>query len=157
MKKITLALAMTLSTSLLTGCCSLVDGKTQTVSIDTNAPAKYIVKNEDGETVANGVAPAVISLKRGDAPYSVEMQRTEESPKAQGVIKDNMNGYLWGNLLFGGIIGTTIDFVSGAAYDLDPSVRIETIEDGKHYTPSAAVNSQPITINNTIKNTQNGE
>ena len=152
-----LKLAITCGVSLsLSACCTMRDGTTQNVDIETNAPAKYKIVNESGDVVSEGVAPTVVNLKRGDAPYTVTLKRSDTSPEAKGTINDNGNGWAWGNLLFGGIIGTIVDYSDGAAWDLDKTVNIPTVADPKDtpdpLTQHITVPTAPITINNTQMN-----
>lgn len=85
------------------------------------------------------------------------LKRSDTSPEAKGTINDNGNGWAWGNLLFGGIIGTIIDYSDGAAWDLDKVVNIPTVAGPKDTVdpltapPMATV---PVTINNTVNNKQ---
>lgn len=145
------AVTLALSVLSLSACCTMHDGTTQTVNIETNAPAKYKITNEDGDIVSEGVAPTVVNLKRGDAPYRIVLKRSDTSPEASNTINDNPNGWLWGNILLGGIIGTIVDYSDGAAWDLDKVVNIPTLASPKDTidpltaTPATTV---PITINN---------
>ncbi|EFE7421893.1 hypothetical protein F9Y45_22485 [Escherichia coli] len=143
----------------LSACCTIVDGSKQAVEIKTNAPALFTVKNADGIQVAEGTAPATIKLNRGDAPYHVSLRRTDSSPVSTGTIEDNSNGWMWGNILFGGLIGVGIDHYTGTSRNLDKEITINTLADPNNpnanalntahiTTPLAA----PVTINNTINN-----
>lgn len=142
----------------LSGCCTVMDGKSQKVNLKTNAPAIYTIKNDDGEQVAQGVAPATVTLKRGDAPYVVTMQRTDASQPTTGTINDNLNGWLWGNIITP--LGLVLDFVQGSAWDLDKEVTVNTQADVNNpnanalNTPHVAATSSPIVINNTVNNKQ---
>ncbi|VYU59959.1 hypothetical protein [Metakosakonia massiliensis] len=144
-----------ISSALLSGCCTMHDGTTQNVDIETNAPAKYKIVNDDGDVVAEGVAPTVVSLKRGDAPYIVTLKRSDTSPEAKGTINDNANGWAWGNILFGGIIGTIIDYSDGAAWDLDKTVNIPTIASNKDTVDPLTAKPAPVQSSIVINNTQN--
>lgn len=138
----------------------MVDGKTQPVQIKTNAPALYTVKNSDGVEVANGVAPATVNLKRGDAPYTVTVKRTEKSMPITGTINDNINGWEWGNILCGVIICTGVDIATGAAWDLDTAVTVNTPDEGQANIPAPLQTVHAagagVTINNTVNNKQGG-
>ncbi|EDT6682839.1 hypothetical protein UJ50_001712 [Salmonella enterica subsp. enterica] len=141
----------------LSGCCTVMDGKSQKVNLKTNAPAIYTIKNDDGEQVAQGVAPATVTLKRGDAPYVVTMQRTDASQPTTGTINDNLNGWLWGNLITP--LGLVLDFVQGSAWDLDKEVTVNTMADVNNPNANAlntphVASVSPIVINNTVNNKQ---
>lgn len=119
----------------LSACCTLHDGTRQSVKINTNAPAKYTIRNEDGYIVSEGIAPAVVVLKRGDAPYKVTLKRTDSSPEAMGVIGESHNGWVWGNVFTLSLIGVGIDYATGAAWNLDDAVTVNTQEETKQYQP----------------------
>lgn len=135
----------------------MVDGKTQPVAIKTNAPALYEVKNADSVVVSQGTVPTTVNLKRGDAPYTVTLRRSNESMPNTGTITDNLNGWLRGDLVCGLIICSGVDLATGAAWDLDETVTVDTVSNGhdgngtqfQRLTPSTTA---PITINNTQNN-----
>lgn len=158
-KSLCVALSAIVAAASLSGCALMVDGKTQPVAIKTNAPAMYTIKNGDGEIVSTGVAPTTVNLKRGDAPYSVTLQRTDSAPVASGSITDNLNGWLWGDIVCGVIVCGGVDLFSGAAWDLDTAVTVNTQPDPNN--PNGNANNTmhvvqptqaPITINNTVNN-----
>lgn len=158
-KFIASALSAAVLASSLSGCALTVDGKTQPVAIKTNAPALYTVKNVDGTTVASGVAPATVTLKRDGAPYTVALKRTDDSQEATGQITDNLNGWLWGDLLCGVIICGGVDLATGAAWDLDESVTVDTVANVNAINPTSPLNTvntgkAPVVINNTVNNKQ---
>jgi len=143
--------------SSLSACCTVMDGKSQPVAIKTNAPAMFSIHHDDGEQVAQGVAPTTVKLKRGDGPYQVTLQRTDSSPISQGTIDDNLNGWLWGNIFTP--LGLVLDFVQGSAWDLDDSITVNTQQDIDNpnanalNTPHVATPIMaPIIINNTQNN-----
>ncbi|POU76822.1 hypothetical protein C3387_15175 [Leclercia sp. LSNIH6] len=148
----------------LSACCTIVDGTKQKVAINTDAPALFSVRNADGMEVAKGIAPTTVNLKRGDAPYHVEVRRTETSPVTRGDINDSSNGWMWGNILFGGLIGIGVDHFDGASRELDKQITLVTMKDPNHPEQNAndfqhvsalgEVPVTPVTINNTINNKQ---
>lgn len=156
-KAIASLLVAALSVSSLSGCALIVDGKTQSVAIKTNAPALYEVKNADGVVVSQGTAPTTVNLKRGDAPYTVTLRRSNESMPNTGTVNDNLNGWLWGDLVCGIIICGGVDLATGAAWDLDTEVKIDTVSNGHdtsgtQFQMLAPSTPAPITINNTQNN-----
>ncbi|MEG8865921.1 hypothetical protein U4T10_22355 [Klebsiella pneumoniae] len=158
-KSICVALSAIVAAMSLSGSALIVDGKTQPVAIKTNAPAMYTIRNGDGEVVSTGVAPTTVNLKRGDAPYSVTLQRTDSAPITSGTVTDNLNGWLWGDIACGLIVCGGVDLITGAAWDLDTAVTVNTQPDPTHPDANAsntmhvvAPTQAPITINNTVNN-----
>ena len=76
-----------------------------------------------GATVVVGgqqyVTPITVKLKRNSS-YKVTFTKEGYEPITYD-ISQKMNGWLVGNILFGGIIGIAVDFGTGAAYNLNPS------------------------------------
>ncbi|MCU6675529.1 hypothetical protein [Leclercia adecarboxylata] len=156
-KSIASLLAAALSASCLSGCALIVDGKTQPVAIKTNAPALYEVKNADGVVVSQGTAPTTVNLRRGDAPYTVTLRRSNESMPNTGTINDNLNGWLWGDVACGIIICGGVDLATGAAWDLDNEIKVDTVSNGHdssgaQFQVPVLSTPTPITINNVQNN-----
>lgn len=111
----------------MTACCSIVSKSTYPVTISSNPPgATFTLKKSNGLAMSTGVTPATISLNSSDgyfqpAKYVVEFTRkgvTQSVP-----LNASINGWYFGNLLFGGLIGMLIvDPATGAMWKLDDSV-----------------------------------
>lgn len=101
--------------TLLTNCASIVKGTDQLVSIDSNV--------RDAEIVVNG---AVV----GKTPFNGKISRSSDT-----IVTLRKDGYtaksvtlntevepvFWGNIIFGGVLGSTTDLSSGAMYKYSPS------------------------------------
>ncbi|MBZ7675401.1 hypothetical protein [Klebsiella grimontii] len=110
---------------LLAGCASIHNGTTQSVMIKTNTPAHYTIDDEDGVEVATGTAPATVSLKRGDGPYKVSLVTLDGKGIGKGVIDDSVSWWITGNIIQP--IGYATDFITGAAWNLEPSITVNTV------------------------------
>ncbi|MFQ5551997.1 MAG: hypothetical protein ACE5FJ_12255, partial [Gemmatimonadales bacterium] len=65
------------------------------------------------------VTPSTVRLPRKNE-YQIEI--TLDGYETETVVlTKSLNGWVWGNLLFGWIIGFAIDFVTGSAYKLEPA------------------------------------
>ncbi len=111
--KLRTALACTLLLS-TAACATIVQGSKQDISV-SSTPAGAAV-SVDGQ--AMGTTPAVLNLSRrnahtlrldlpGYAPYEMQLER-------------KLSGWVWGNIVFGGIIGVVVDASTGAMYRLSP-------------------------------------
>ncbi|HEU4829761.1 MAG TPA: PEGA domain-containing protein [Gemmatimonadales bacterium] len=133
-------LALAGSLALVAGCATIMHGSTQEVAIGS-APtgARVIV---DG--VAAGVTPYVADLKRKDKHViRIEMDGYEpfEMPISRAT-----SGWVWGNLVFGGLPGLAVDAITGGLYKLKPeeisaSLREQgvSVADGADYLVVAVV------------------
>jgi uncharacterized protein YceK len=125
MKKLLLAAAVVTT---LSGCASIMNGPTQSVTIQSTPEGAAIsVTNKAGEKVHTGSAPLTVVLKRSAGYFKPEVYTiafTKEGflPK-EVVITGTMSGWFIGNLLFGGLIGMlAVDPVTGSMYSLPNSV-----------------------------------
>ena len=126
------------------GCATIIKGGTEGVSFKSN-PSDADVKVIDartGTTVATGKTPLTVKLDRGagyfkGGKYNVIIEKPGFSQKEFVVDSSLMVGwYIFGNLLFGGLIGWFIvDSATGAMWTLDPA---ETSIDLSPAAPSSA-------------------
>lgn len=104
----------------LPACAQLTSSARQTVQMRADpSGATYVVRTLTGDSVAAGRTPDAVALRRGDR-YLVEFvapgRGSESLPLERG-----LNGWVWGNLLLGGLPGLAVDFSTGAAYALAPT------------------------------------
>lgn len=123
MKKLSSISALIIS-MLFFGCASIVHGPIQTVSI-TSQPkgARLTIDGKD-----YGITPGIVSLPRlgrskGDPQqkisYAVKIELEGFYPY-ELTIKREMDTWVVGNILIGGIVGLIIDAATGSMYNLYP-------------------------------------
>lgn len=106
------------------GCASIVSDSTYPVAI-TSSPsgASYQIANENGAVVRSGITPDHIMLKSGAGyfdgeTYKVSYQKDGYTGNST-VLNSGIDGWYWGNILFGGLIGMlVVDPITGAMYTL---------------------------------------
>ena len=125
--KTKLLLLLTIVPVLLSGCASIVDGGPRTVQVSSDPPgAKLTIFNKMGKEVCVQTTPATISLKRAKGYFSGEdyklvFEHADYYPY-ETHIKSKVNGWYFGNLGFGGLIGFLIvDPATGAMFTLSPN------------------------------------
>ena len=112
----------------MTACASIVSKSSYPVTISSNPPgACFTLKKSNGLAMSTGTTPATVSLNSSDgyfkpAKYIVEFTRkgvTQSVP-----LNASINGWYFGNLLFGGIIigMLIVDPATGAMWRLDDNV-----------------------------------
>ena len=113
MKTIKIA-TLLISFVLLTNCASIIHGSRQDIAFSSNPSSAEITIN--GES--RGKTPATISLKRNE-DYAVKIQLLGYLPYEVNVSK-KVDGWIFGNIIFGGIIGLIVDASTGGMYKLSP-------------------------------------
>ncbi|MFP1683608.1 hypothetical protein ACLD0W_13930 [Alloalcanivorax sp. C16-1] len=130
MKAITSAAALAVAIQ-LSGCASIVSDSSYSVSLQSSPErANYVVTNQrSGKRIAAGVTPAMISLpaKNGffsGAKYQVTFEH-EGFNSSTVPLNASMDGWYWGNIVFGGLLGILIvDPATGAMWKLDDQVLV---------------------------------
>ena len=126
MKKTIVSSLMLLSTATLFSSCATIFGKSSyPVSISsTPNGATLSITDKKSKEVYKGQTPATVTLKSGagffsKAEYQVKISSTGH---AEQIIPINfkLNGWYFGNLLIGGVLGMLIiDPATGAMWKLD--------------------------------------
>jgi hypothetical protein len=122
MKKTLIAIAIATS---LSGCATIIGSTTQPLTIkSTPEGANVVVINRAGEKIHSGVAPMTVTLNRGAGYFKPEIYTIkfdkEGYESKEVVVSGQVNGWYFGNIIFGGlIIGMLIvDPNTGAMYSL---------------------------------------
>lgn len=102
---------------LISACATIVDGKRETVSFSSEPPGAQIIINGK----AMGMTPASIVLERGDYDKANVVFKKEGYQDQQATIQTSLNGWFWGNIILGGLIGSTTDSLSGAMWKFAPN------------------------------------
>jgi hypothetical protein len=116
--------------AILVGCGTIIHGGSQDVSI-TSDPSGATVEIDGTEV---GDTPVTRSLDRGSqhtVAISMDGYETE-----QVSIQKSVDGWVAGNILFGGLIGLAVDASTGGMYKLSPTQVQQTL-DGETATKKA--------------------
>ena len=98
----------------LAACASIMHGTSQDVGI-SSTPTSASVTVDNGTT---GQTPFIAKLSRKDN-HVIHIAADGYQP-ADLTLTRKTSGWVWGNLLFGGIIGLAVDAISGGLYKLTP-------------------------------------
>ena len=113
------------------GCATILGGgSNQPLSIQsTPSEATYTVTSSTGIEMSSGGVPATISLPRKNE-YQIDISLDGYETRTVAVTK-GINGWIWGNLVIGWIVGFAVDFLTGSAYKLEPALVNVTLERGE--------------------------
>ena len=99
---------------LAVGCATIIHGSSQSIHVSSVPDSAEVWI--DGARV--GVTPTKLKLKRKD-DYLITVKKAGYKD-ATTTIESSTSGWLFGNIIFGGLIGCGIDLIDGAAYQLSP-------------------------------------
>lgn len=111
--------------SICSGCSTIVNGRSETVSINSNVSGAQIVVN--GKTV--GTTPYNGPIRRGaDTTITV----SKDGYVAKTITADtNIEPIFWGNIILGGFLGSTTDASTGSMYKYSPATLQIDLEPAK--------------------------
>ncbi len=122
---------------ILAGCASIMTGTSQDYKISSIPQGAYVKIEHGPELKKNifvweGTAPANIKLRR---EYEYKVTISLDGYKTEEILLGHAtNGWVWWNLLCGGVLGFGIDFSNGATKKLQPDqLSIELVT---AYTPN---------------------
>ncbi|XYQ86822.1 hypothetical protein ACTAB8_13185 [Pseudomonas syringae] len=112
----------------VTGCASIVSDSKYPVAV-TSSPsgAAYEIFNEGGVSVRSGVTPDEVTLRAGAGyfdgeKYTVTYRKDGYTSSTQ-TLESGIDGWYWGNIVIGGLIGMLIvDPATGAMYTLPEKI-----------------------------------
>jgi hypothetical protein len=108
------------------GCATIVAKSSQTITV-TSVPeaASVSISNAAGVPVHSGATPMTVTLKKGRGyfkpeSYIVRIVKDGFQPR-EITVRGAINGWYFGNIIFGGLIGMlAVDPSTGAMYTLHP-------------------------------------
>ena len=89
-------------------------GSKQDVGISSNPSGATVTINN----VQHGKTPVIAKLAR-DENHTVKIEQ-KGYQTYDAVLTKSVSGWVWGNILFGGLIGLAVDAISGGIYYLLP-------------------------------------
>jgi len=114
-------IALVILTSTL-GCASIVSGTKQDISFHSNPEGATV--EVDGRTL--GKTPLTFPLTKGEH-QSVSFQK-DGYKRLSLPMDQRLDGWFWGNIVFGGFLGSTTDGLSGAAHEYSPNQYMVSLE-----------------------------
>ena len=103
-----------LAVRMAVGCASIIHGTSQDINISSSPDNAEVWI--DGARM--GATPTKVTLKRKDS--HIVTVKKDGFKDATATIETETSAWIIGNIIFGGIIGCGIDFITGGAYDLKP-------------------------------------
>ncbi len=96
------------------GCASIIHGGKQKIHVNS-VPLNAVVRVNEIKVTT----PSTINLSRKESDYVLKFEKFGYRP-VEVKLTRTTDGWVWGNIILGGIIGTVVDYSTGAAYKLTP-------------------------------------
>jgi hypothetical protein len=138
------SLTLLACTAMLGGCATMMSGTTQEMSFQSSPDDVVVtlirkVKVAKPSSVKTGLqfdlheetrilgkTPVTLQLDKTDDPQSVVFSKEGYKPVTMK-LSTTLDGWFWGNIVFGGFFGSTTDSMSGAVHEYAPSQFFVTI------------------------------
>jgi hypothetical protein len=104
------------------GCASIITGTTQQMSFQSNPDGATVSVN--GRVI--GKTPISTSLKKVSG-QSLAFSKDGYEPISMS-LETHLNSWFWGNIVLGGLVGSTTDGVSGAVNEYAPTQYLVTLQ-----------------------------
>jgi len=110
------------------------------VAIRSTPPsANFTITSSSGIQLAQGQTPQTITLPRKNE-YQIEFTAPGFQPQKVALTRGT-NGWIWGNLVVGWIVGFAVDFATGSAYKLEPALVEITLVESRSSTGALETNA----------------
>jgi hypothetical protein len=123
MIRLSFSVLVLITLGLIQGCSSVINGQTQKISINSNVQGAEVTI--DGVNV--GRTPLINArIKRKDTSYLIV--KKEGYRDYQQTLQTKLDPWFWGNIIIGGVLGSTTDTVAGTTHLLDPDTLFIQLE-----------------------------
>lgn len=98
----------------LTGCATIINGSDQEIGVSSNPAGAQVTVNNRRKTTT----PDTVHLQRNE--NHIMLFELEGYEPGSATVTNSASGWMWGNIVFGGLIGLVVDLVSGGGRKLSP-------------------------------------
>ena len=123
-KKLLLALTSVVALQ-LTGCATIFTGGSQTINLSTGSSEEVAAKVVTADGEMNVRLPQAISVPKSHKAITVTVEGNECAESTTTTVQAKLQPWFLGNILIGGLIGSTTDSISGAAWQYDSNVLVK--------------------------------
>jgi hypothetical protein len=108
---------------LVTGCATIIGGTTQVVAVDSTPSGATCEASRDGLRLHSGVTPTSFPVDKSYRAITVSCVDSSNH-RATTINKPGLEPWFLGNILVGGLIGGSIDLITGSVNKYDTSVAV---------------------------------
>jgi hypothetical protein len=110
--------------SSLSACATIVSGTSQRVVIDTVPEGAQCGVSQNGMPIGQvSSTPGSVQVQKSSGMVQINCTKAGYQ-SAQNLQSSGVNGWVFGNILIGGLVGVIVDFASGAAYEYQPDMML---------------------------------
>ncbi len=122
-----ISILLLITPMLALGCATIVVGDKQSLTFDSEPAGAQVIMNG----TPMGVTPATITIKKSDYQNATVVFKKEGYTDQQATLHTKTTGWFWGNIIFGGLLGSTTDSSTGAMLEYEPAKFFVTMPPAK--------------------------
>ena len=97
-------------------CATIMHGTREGIPISSQ-PSGAMVTVDD--TLQVGATPVSVELRRKNKTHKIKLELAGYEPFEMATTR-RVSGWVWGNIVFGGLIGLVVDAATGGLYNVKP-------------------------------------
>lgn len=121
MKKIVLLI---LTTTVLSGCASIIKGKTQNINVMTSNEKEVEATIFTSAGMQEMNIPRVVMVPKDSQDITINVKEGACNKETVAVVSSHIEPWFWGNIFMGGIWGSSTDSATGAMWQYDDQVTV---------------------------------
>ncbi len=102
-------------------CATIVKDSEQSISVDSDPRSSHCIISQGNKTILSRKTPFVMHVDRSSKDIISRCEK-EGYHDSTEINKSKSNGWAWGNIIFGGIIGLLVDIATGKMWDYHSSI-----------------------------------
>jgi hypothetical protein len=107
------------------GCATVIKGTSQEISVTTDPAAAACQLKMAGASLGNiDSTPGTLRVKKGQGDIEVVCKKAGYAD-ASGIVSSSLEGWTFGNILLGGVIGVVVDASSGALHEYQSEIYVK--------------------------------
>ncbi|MCL2749319.1 MAG: hypothetical protein FWE50_04580 [Alphaproteobacteria bacterium] len=120
MKKLLFAL-------LMTGCATVIDGGPDAINIMTSDGSRAIAQVNSRAGMQTVVLPGLVVVPKSCNDITVEIVPEGKTKQSFAVVHSGVNPWIFGSIVFGGVVGIAIDAVSNSICTFDRTAVVQIV------------------------------
>ena len=112
MRKVFVFISMVVMTTLFSSCATIVSGGDPSITINSSSVFDPVTITTEKQSYPNVTLPAVVQVKRKKLDGQRIRIEAENYKFEDIVLRKTVNGWAFGNILLGGLIGWSIDLMT---------------------------------------------
>ena len=105
----------------LSSCSTIMKGSRQSINVESTPAGANCIMRREGTVLARRKTPFITNIEKDSDEIITECKKRGYHRGTKSTDSD-VSGWVWGNILLGGIIGLAVDAGTGAMYEYPSNI-----------------------------------